>query len=127
MDYKRGDIIIFEYENMLLVKRIIGKEGDKVKIENGEVFVNNKQLTETYLRAGIKSYLPSPEYANLVEGQESVVPKDSYFVLGDNRPASKDSRYKDVGFIKRDKMKGIVFLRFWPLDKFGFINGAQYN
>jgi len=127
MDYKRGDIIIFEYNNMLLVKRIIGIEGDKVKVENGEVFVNGKQLTETYLRAGIKSYLPSAEYSNLVEGQESVVPKDSFFVMGDNRPASKDSRYSDVGFIKRDKMKGIVFLRFWPLDKFGIINGAQYN
>lgn len=126
LDYQRGQIIIFEYENIYLVKRIIGVPGDTVKIENGYVFVNGFQLNESYLDASIRTYYPDPDYASHKEGEGFTVPADSYFVLGDNRPASKDSRFSDVGFAPRNKLKGVVFMRFWPLDKIGIINKANY-
>jgi signal peptidase I len=127
LDFKKGDIIIFDEGNILLVKRIIAQQGDMVKIEDGSVYVNGEKLNETYLEATVQTQYPSADYATLQEGEEGVVPANSYFMLGDNRPASKDSRYKDIGYVTRDKIKGVVFFRFWPSDKLGLINGAKYN
>lgn len=126
LDYQRGQIIVFEYNDIYLVKRIIGIAGDKVKIESGNVFVNGFQLSEPYLSENVKTYYPYAQYASHLEGEEFTVPTDSYFVLGDNRPASKDSRYSDVGFITRGKLKGVIFLRFWPLNKFSILSKADY-
>ena len=127
MDYQRGQIVIFEYENIYLVKRIIGVAGDKIRLDSGYVYVNGVQINEPYLSPGIRTYFPYADYSSHKEGEEFTVPDDSYFVLGDNRPASKDSRYSDVGFAKRDKLKGVVFARFWPLDQISIISKAEYN
>ena len=127
IEFTKGQIIIFEFENILLVKRLVAIPGDKVRIEGGSVYVNGKKLNETYLKSTVRTLLPSEDIAFLKEGEEKTVPAGYYFALGDNRPESKDSRYSVIGFIKRDKLKGVVFLRFWPMDKFGFLGKAEYN
>lgn len=107
----RGDIIVFEapeaaQEDKDLVKRVIGLPGEKVQIKNGKVFINDKALNEPYI------VTPADYDYGPVD-----VPPDSYFMLGDNRRASKDSHV--WGFLPSDKILGRVWVRYWPLDKFG--------
>jgi len=123
-DYQRGDIIIFDFENIVLVKRIIAKEGDTVMLKDGDVYVNEQKLVQAYLPAGLKTYIPQAGLSNLEEGVAVTVPAASFFVMGDNRPNSKDSRFKEVGFVPRSKIKGVVFFRFWPLDRLGVISNG---
>ncbi len=108
---KRGDIIVFSapesaQEDKDLVKRVIGLPGEKVQVKNGKVFINEKALNEPYIAA-----TPDYEYGPVT------VPQDAYFMLGDNRRASKDSHV--WGFLPADKILGRVWIRYWPLDKFG--------
>lgn len=125
-DYSRGDIVIFNYEDIVLVKRVIAVGGDKVKITNdGNVYVNGNQLFESYLPANLQTYLPQSGLRSFDPDQEVTVPDSDFFVMGDNRPNSKDSRFADVGFIKRDAIKGVVFFRFWPLNDFGIIKNPD--
>jgi len=126
MDYKRGDIIIFDYQNIVLVKRIIACEGDEIYFSNGDVYVNDKKLTEEYLPAGLQTQLPNRGLRYFEEGERIIVPAGDFFVMGDNRPNSKDSRFSDVRFVDRNNIKGIVFFRFWPLSKLGVIQEGVY-
>jgi signal peptidase I len=116
----RGDIIVFKYpqdEKRDFIKRIIGTPGDTVQVRGQQVFINGKPLDESYTRRN-PSPLPHPAtptfcgYAYACE--PLIVPPDSYFVMGDNRDNSQDSRY--WGFVKRDKIKGKAFLIYWSWD-----------
>jgi len=120
-DYKHGDIIIFDLDGIFLVKRIIGTADDTLKIESGYVYLNGSKLDETYLSSDVLTFYPNDSYSSFIDGEEFTVPEGEFFVLGDNRGASKDSRYSDIRFVTRDKLKGIVILRIWPLEKFGLI------
>lgn len=116
---KRGDIIVFEapesaHENLDLVKRAIGLPGEKVQIKNGKVYINDKALNEPYIK----------DPADYEYGPVTV-PAHSYFMLGDNRTASKDSHI--WGFLPSDKILGKVLVRYWPLDKFGSLTKAPEN
>lgn len=109
---KRGDIIVFDarpFESRYFIKRIIGMPNDKVDIKNGYVYVNGNKVNEYYLKEGT---LTTPD-------KSVVVPKDSLFVLGDNRPVSEDSRY--IGMISIKKVKGHAYFRIFPFSKFGTI------
>lgn len=114
---KRGDIIVFESDlqqedgsSKDLVKRVIGVSGDKVKIENSKVYVNGEELVEPYINDEV------------TEGDvDTVVPKNSVFVLGDNREISLDSRYESVGFIDDSDILGKVFVRLYPFNKIGLL------
>ena len=114
-DFKQGDICSFYFNNKLILKRIIAMGGDTVEIdEEGHVSVNGVQLEE-------QEYIS--EYAL---GQCDIefpfeVPVGTYFVLGDNRPISLDSRYDSVGFIKRADIIGKVIFRFWPFSRLGTV------
>ena len=104
---KQGEIIIFRPPldtKRNYIKRVIGVPGDKVEIVNGKVYVNDEALNESYVEH--KSYENMPVVT---------VPENSYFVLGDNRPNSSDSRY--WGFVPRKNVVGKAWAIFWPLNK----------
>ena len=117
-NYRHSDVIIFTTKGQDLIKRVIGLPGDKIKIQDGSVYLNGELLSEPYLPAGLKTYMPFRFEATFKEGEEVTVPADSYFVMGDNRNNSKDGRFLDVGFIKREDIKGRVLLRYFPFNEF---------
>jgi signal peptidase I len=122
---KTGDIIVFSMpglgaENFDYVKRIIGVPGDKVEIKEDSVYVNGKLLLEQYLRAGQRTRVENfdASIGGMIlssDGKGFVynVPKDKYFVLGDNRENSIDSRsFVDVFVSKKDVKGKLVYLKF---------------
>lgn len=114
---KRFDVIIFNYdEDTTYVKRIIGLPGETVRIDqDGHIFINDQLLKENY---GKEVILPT----NLGRASQPVVlGEDEYFVLGDNRNNSQDSRWADVGNVNRKDIVGKVILRIYPFSKFGTI------
>lgn len=116
-DPERYDIIVFPFEyeeNTYYIKRIIGLPGETVYIDNeGTIYINDAALEEGYGREIIKE--PGRAYEPITLGD------DEYFVMGDNRNNSTDSRDPSVGNIKRDNIIGRAWLRIWPLNRFGFI------
>lgn len=103
---ERGDIIIFKYpddESVNYVKRIIGLPGETVQVEDGEVYVDGQMLTEPYLDTmTLGNYGP---YS---------VPEDSYFVMGDNRNDSKDSRFWENKYVDEEKIVAKVMFMYFP-------------
>ena len=115
-DPKRYDIIVFPYpENpgKHYIKRIIGLPGETVQIIDGYVYINGELLDEHYGNAVMS-------YAGVAE-EPVVLGDDEYFVLGDNRNNSEDSRYAAVGNIKRSEISGRAWVRIWPLSSFGVL------
>lgn len=106
---KRGDIIVFYSEELQesLIKRLIGLPGDKIKIENGTVFVNGEKLEENYIGNADKF------------NGEYTVPEGKYFFLGDNRLVSKDSRYWINPYIEGKDIKGKAQIKVYPLNEIG--------
>ena len=125
-NYERGDVIIFHHGKTDLIKRIIAKDGDTLRISNNGIYVNGKLLDEYYIPISSRTYLPPNEEALLQEGVTTRVPEGYYFVMGDNRENSRDSRFKDIGYISRHDIKGRVFFRYWPIDKFGIIRKGEF-
>lgn len=108
---QRGDIVVFRYPRdptKSFIKRVIGLAGDRIRIESGEVFVNGEALEEDYVPA---AYADQRSYA------EIVVPPNSYFVLGDHRTMSNDSR--DFGPVTVGYIYGKAVFGYWPMDKMG--------
>ncbi|MCA9383084.1 signal peptidase I [Candidatus Dojkabacteria bacterium] len=125
-DYKRGDVIIFRHLETNLIKRIIAVEGDTVRISSGSVYVNGKKLEESYIAPGIETWPPTGTRAFLEDNETIRVEEGTYFVLGDNRTVSKDSRYSEVGLVPREDIRGRVFLRYWPINRFGLIGAGEF-
>jgi signal peptidase I len=101
---KRGDIIVFPFpddESKDYIKRIIGLPGDTVEGKAGYVYINGERLTETYVTSLLDS-----------DFGPYVVPKGSYFMMGDNRNVSEDSRYWENKFVLRGKIKGKAIFKF---------------
>lgn len=122
--YTRGDIVVFQKPGHRdFVKRIIGLPGERVSIENGHIFINHKELEEDYL---MDVYTVGGDFIHSNE-IEILIPENRYFVLGDNRMDSLDSRYSDIGLINKDWIKGKVIARYWPLTRFSLFNKPNYN
>jgi len=117
-DPRRGDIIVFKYpqdEKRDFIKRIVATGGERVQIRGHQVLVNGKPLNEPYTKFADSGIRGGDAYCGYAYGCEpTLVPPDSYFVMGDNRDNSQDSRY--WGFVKRDKIKGKAFLIYWSWD-----------
>ena len=120
-DPERYDIILFpgpeEFgQHPYYIKRIIGMPGETVQIKDGKVYINDKELkSDVY---GITDYIDYPGIAE----EPITLGDDEYFCLGDNRPVSQDSRYEEVGPVKRSIIVGKVWIRIWPLNKFGKVS-----
>lgn len=116
-DPERFDIIVFPYlkeDDTFYIKRIIGLPGETIQIdEEGNIYVNGELLQESYGKEVI--LYPGSAIDPIKLGP------DEYFVLGDNRNNSTDSREPKVGNIRRDNIIGRAWLRIWPLNKFGFV------
>ena len=119
-DPKRGDLIVFKpngNENShYYIKRVIGLPGETIQIIDGFIYINGERLKEGYGKEIIDlNHLGAVEYP-------VVLGKDEYFVLGDNRNNSSDSRYPMVGNVKKDDIVGKAFFRIWPFSKLGSVH-----
>ncbi len=118
-DPQRFDIIVFPFqyeEEKYYIKRIIGLPGETVQIDGqGNIYIDGEVLEESYGKEIIK-----PETVGIA-AEPITLGDDEYFVMGDNRNNSSDSRMEIVGNIHRDDIIGRAWLRIWPLSKFGFL------
>ncbi len=115
---QRGDVVVFRFPGDLerdFIKRIIGVPGDRVRVQDGIVYVNDVPLEEDYITANSGRDLE----------EEQVVPADNYFVLGDNRPYSSDSR--SWGFVPEENIIGKALLSYWPLDDLGGVGNRSLD
>jgi signal peptidase I len=114
----RGDIIVFKYpqdEKRDFIKRIVGTPGDVVQVRGSDVYVNGQRLSESYVKHTSSGAHAGQAYCGYAYACEpTTVPAESYFVMGDNRDNSQDSRY--WGFVRRDRIKGKAFLIYWSWD-----------
>ncbi|MDD5108695.1 MAG: signal peptidase I [Candidatus Omnitrophica bacterium] len=108
---KRGDVIVFIYpedKKKDFIKRLVGLPGETIEIKGGSIYVNDKPAIEPIFNQIY--YYNRGEFAS--EGEKIIVPKDSYFVLGDNSTSSKDSRY--WGFVPKEDLLGQALIVYWP-------------
>jgi signal peptidase I len=126
-DVNRGDIVVFETppkakdangEIKDLVKRVIALPGETLETRDGRVFINGRPLDEPYLEQGVRTCAPNSG-ASCENFGPLQIPADEEFVMGDNRAASKDSRF--FGPIRESSIVGRVFVRIWPLNDLGFL------
>lgn len=104
----RFDIVVIDTDNSYLIKRVIGLPGEEVKYEDNELYINNEKIEEPFLKDQVTNDL----VVNLKD--------DCYFVLGDNRVNSRDSR--DFGCFDRSKIRGKASFTFFPFDRLGVKN-----
>lgn len=109
---KRGDVLVFKAPNSPekdFIKRLIGTPGDRILLQDGSFLINGEKLDESsYLSSEVRTYGGS----FLKEGEEIAVPEGNYFLVGDNRQYSSDSR--EWGFVKKEEIIGKSFFVYWP-------------
>jgi signal peptidase I len=113
----RMDIIVFKYpedESKDFIKRVIGEPGDVIEVRDKTVYVNQTPLVEPYVIHRDSMILPAGPQSPRDNLGPLTVPADSYFVMGDNRDQSLDSRF--WGFVKREKIRGKAFMIYWSWD-----------
>lgn len=114
---ERFDVISFPYDDSAhpyLIKRIIGLPGETVQIQEGKIYINGEVLQESY---GLEVIQSGGLAENVIQ-----LGSDEYFVMGDNRNDSTDSRFAEVGNVKREDIIGRAWLQIWPLNEFGLVS-----
>lgn len=121
----RGDVVIFKSPknpDIDYIKRIIGLPGDRIRISDNSFYVNDQKLDESaYLRSDVTIFGGS----FLAENDEITVPDNYYFVAGDNRPHSSDSR--EFGPVPKESFIGKALIRYWPFNRAGLVINPKYN
>jgi signal peptidase I len=110
-DVQRGDVVVFWFprdQSKSFIKRVVGVPGDRVEIRRGIVFVNGSRIIEPYLE---------PEFQDFRSFDNAIVPPGHYFVLGDHRNSSNDSR--SWGFVSQSLIYGKAIFSYWPFSRFG--------
>jgi signal peptidase I len=124
----RGDVVVFHAPDSAqcpegtgcdFIKRIIGLPGDTIEVKNGSLYLNGEKLSEVYLP---DDFVTRP--GNYTLSGPVVVPEGNYFVVGDNRDHSSDSRF--WGTVSFEKIVGKVFFRYWPPARVGVISKVDY-
>jgi len=113
-DIGRGDTVVFLYPydpTKSYIKRVIGIPGDTIEIDDGNVIVNGKPILEPYVAEDFRDRIPMPR---------KIVPPDQYFVLGDHRSSSNDSR--SWGWVPRQNIYGKAVFAYWPLEDLGAVH-----
>ena len=121
-DPERYEIVVFPYkheENVYYIKRIIGLPGETVQVLDGSVYIDGEKLEKDYGAELMEDPGIAAEPIELGEGE--------YFVLGDNRNHSSDSRMASVGVLKREDLVGRAWVRIWPLDQIGVVAHGEKN
>ena len=112
--FNRGDLCGFTWNNKLLIKRVIGTPGDRVEIDtDGTIYLNGEMLEEPYVE--------QPAFGECDLEFPFQVPQEQYFVVGDMRESSIDSRNSLIGCIPKDQIVGKVFFRVWPFNRLNFL------
>ena len=120
---QRGQIVVFPVKDEfgdkeLYIKRVIGLPGDRIKIENNEVYINGQKEDQSFTEDGYTPYYGADDDEESVgEVLDLTVPKGELFVMGDNRVVSQDSRV--IGTVAISKVTGVAFFRLWPFNEFG--------
>lgn len=116
---ERGDIVVFKapptHDDLEFVKRIIAIPGDKLEIKDGDIYVNDNKIEETYLYKDTDTFPMTFVLAN----NPLIIPEDKYFVMGDNRNHSSDSR--EWGLVDRSEIVGRAIFRWWPVNNMGVV------
>ncbi len=110
---ERGDVVVFRYPRETAksyIKRVIGVPGDHVRIDDGQVYVNGRRLREPYVPA---------HFSDDRSFSELIVPRNAYFLLGDHRSSSSDSR--DFGPVSRRYIYGKAVFGYWPVERVGIV------
>jgi len=108
---KRGQVVVFKYPmdpTRDFVKRLIALPGETIEIKNGVVYINDSPLEEPYVKN-----------RDFLSMEKITVPRGQYFMMGDNRPNSQDSRF--WGFVPKNYLRGPAFFRYWPLSRIGVL------
>lgn len=120
-DPERGEVVVFHGKEKELIKRVIGLPGDVIDFHDGHVYINGQLIEEEYLQEAIETM---PAETILIEPDANLtypykIPEGNYFVMGDNRGNSKDSRY--IGTVNRKQIYAVAKFRIWPLKTLGNI------
>ena len=113
-DIQRFDIVVIKENNKLIIKRVIGLPGETIEYKDNELYINGEKMDDPY---------PSTKTDDFkIEDIGHVkVPGDTYFVMGDNRSDSLDSRYPQVGVINKTQILGRAKMVIWPINRFGIV------
>ena len=110
-DIKRYDIVVVNVDGKKIIKRVIGLPNEKIEIKDNKVYADGKELDNSFASSKTDDF----DFETVLGLKK--IPGDSYFVLGDNREVSMDSRYSEVGTIKKEQIVGKAALIVWPLNK----------
>lgn len=111
-EIERFDIVVIHHHDSYIIKRVIGLPGERVMYQNNQLYINGEIVEENFEHRETENY--SIEQLN-----SEFVPENSYFVLGDNRVNSSDSRNEKIGFVSKDQIIGHAKYTLFPFDRFG--------